>query len=668
MILPLDQTLLILLTLLLANLNDLFLLFQFHRQCARSLEMRRERRLVWFALVLWISWLTCTNSSELGPNDQAAVSTAIDTAQFVIDQVNEHVKAQIVTDALKISDQMDSAELLEKETKLVKVGSMVGNALKAVQGAAAIASFIFTFFMPSELDVITDLINQRFKEVNARLDRLDEKLDEMETSIKANTAFNTFLAAWIKWEYASRNGANKLSEIRKAMETKTRRIDKVKLAEEYVNYYENNNLDGNLLNLYRMASLPEDESHRNIFDRFIAEYGCDITKLSQLMILIKNIMTSAAQQKLTYRYFKGDAVRATEEFKNIQTYFFQIRRAFDGRIWHCRSNSVERAKEDANKILKEMKDSPQESTVKAIFNELKVKYPWYTWAVAAISRYRTHISDLEWRGSAYFKVEDRSDPDNVKPYYVVYQDTKSSTTCNQIKQAKTLLVFKRCDGCNNDYIYAGSNIISNNKCDSAILEQLVHLPSNLITQVWKNEIKTLGFIASGVNTIYKVCRFDTCREHGDCRQIPFTNAHQCICNRDYEGQSCEKRLEFDDSIEKMLSELRKTFTVVNGIPTAVDVFFSIRSLTQKLDAIWEKIKVSFAYTNNIIKFANIIYNVEDIADLYGKLQRNELMYDQFGQKISNYLQTVATAFELQNRLKEDDPWTRHFRHSWERYL
>jgi len=111
--------------------------------------------------------------------------------------------------------------------------------------------------MPSEPDVITSLINERFKEVNAKLDRLDEKLDEMETSIKANSAFNTFLSAWIKWEYASRNGAKKLSDIRKAIGTKTRRIDKVKLAEEYVNYYDNNNLDENLQNLYRMAALSQ---------------------------------------------------------------------------------------------------------------------------------------------------------------------------------------------------------------------------------------------------------------------------------------------------------------------------------------------------------------------------------------------------------------------------
>lgn len=633
---------------------------------------------MWLAEVLILSWFYCTIGSGLDPGEQAKVTTALDTAQFAINAVNEEYKAQAkaIEEALKVSTQTRSAELLKRQTELAKFGSAVGKALKAVQAASAIASFVFTFFMPSELSVITDLINQRFKEVNAKLDRIDEKLDEMEKSIKANTAFNVFLSAWIKWEYKSKNGAKKLSDIRKAMGTKTRRIDQVKLAEEYVNYYENNDLDGNVLNLYRMAALPESIAQRNIFDRFIAQFGCDITKLSQLMILIKKIMTSAAQQKLTYYYFKGDENRATEAFKDVQTYFFKIRRAFDDRVWHCRRDSLDHAKKDANKILKNMKGSRRESIVRAIFNELKVKYPWYTWAVAAVKSDRLEIRGLELRGDTYDKLEDRSDPDKVKSYYVVYEDTKSSSNCIDITQAKTLLVFKRCDGCNSDYIYAADNILSKKRCGDKTLERVVdvqyeasHFASKLdvrcsrckygisdrlcaaCANLVKKEVQSWGFIASNVHSINNVCQSDKCRSHGQCRQIPFTNTHQCICERDYEGELCEKRLDFDDTIEKLISELRKTFTVVNYVPTTVDVFFSIRSLSQKLDVVLQKIKASFAHTNNIIQHSEIIYNVEDIADLYAKLQKNELTFDQFGQKMDNYLRTVST-FELQNRLKK----------------
>ena len=623
------------------------------------------RKVVWLADILWLSWFFSSISAGLDPGEQAKVTTALDTAQFVLNSIDEDYKAQAkaIKELQKVSAQTKSAELLEKQTKIAKLSSKVGKALKAVQAASAIASFVFTFFMPSELDVITDLINKRFNEVNNKLDRLDAKLDEMEKSIKVNTAFNTFLSAWIKWEYKSRNGAQKLAKIRKLMGTKTRRIDQVKLAEEYVKYYENENLDRNLLNLYRMAALPKAITQRNIFDIFIAQFGCDITKLSELMILIKNIMTSAAQQKMTYFYFKGYQSRAKNSFKDIQKYFFEIRRAFDDRVWHCRRNSLSQAEGDAKKILKNMKGSAQESIVQAIFNELKFKYPWYTWAVAAVKNDPPGITGLELRGSTYFRLEDRTDPKKVKAYFVVHEDTKSSANCIDITQAKTLLVFKKCDGCSSDYIYAADNILSKKRCGSSTLERVADIKqqcsryrhkyrhSTSCANGVKTEVRSWAFIASAVNTINSICQSGSCSSHGQCKQVPFTKTRQCICEKNYEGESCEKRLDFDDTIEKLIAELRKTFKVVNYVPTTVDVFFSIRSLSKKLNVVLQKVKASFAHTNNIIKHSQIIYSVEDIADLYGKLQKNEMAFDQFGRKIDKYLQTVFT-YKLQNRLKK----------------
>ena len=134
------------------------------------------------------------------------------------------------------------------------------------------------------------------------------------------------------------------------------------------------------------------------------------------MILIKNILTGAAQQEMSYYYFKGDEKRATEGFRDVQMYFFEIRRAFDGRVWHCKSNALDNARKDANKILKKLKGSSQENIVRAIFNELKVTYPWYTWAVAAVKGDRPKMRSLEWRGTIYFRlaIEDRSDPIKAK--------------------------------------------------------------------------------------------------------------------------------------------------------------------------------------------------------------------------------------------------------------
>ena len=77
----------------------------------------------------------------------------------------------------------------------------------------------------------------------------------------------------------------------------------------------------------------------------------------------------------------------------------------------------------------------------------------------------------------------------------------------------------------------------------------------------------------------------------------------------------------------------------------------MRSLSKKLSVVLQKVKDSFSHTNNICQHSEIIYNVQDIADLYGKLQKNERTFDQFGQVMNSYLETV-NAYQLQNRLKK----------------
>jgi len=108
----------------------------------------------------------------------------------------------------------------------------------------------------------------------------------------------------------------------------------------------------------------------------------------------------------------------------------------------------------------------------------------------------------------------------------------------------------------------------------------------------KQEVHAWGFLASAGNTNYDVCeQSDRCNGHGRCKQIPLTKNHQCICEKDYEGEACEKRVDFDDTIDKLMSELRKTFNVVNGVPNAVDVFFSIRSLSRSWTLFCRKLRL-----------------------------------------------------------------------------
>ena len=85
--------------------------------------------------------------------------------------------------------------------------------------------------------------------------------------------------------------------------------------------------------------------------------------------------------------------------------------------------------------------------------------------------------------------------------------------------------------------------------------------------------------------------------------------------------------------------------MAHSVPTAVDVFFSVRSLSRNLDAVLKKIKDSMDRTNKIVKHSQVTYNIKDIVDMYAKMPRNQMSFDEFGQGIDAYINTVTATFK-----------------------
>ena len=137
----------------------------------------------------------------------------METAQQAIETAHEEMKTSIelINDLRERSKEATAAELLTKQTKLSKYASMVGKALRAVQAAATIANFAFTFFMPSDLDVITSLINERFKEVKeVNFEQLWTVVKPIVTwTMKAKMLLATAMLLWTttnhKWTQTSSN-------------------------------------------------------------------------------------------------------------------------------------------------------------------------------------------------------------------------------------------------------------------------------------------------------------------------------------------------------------------------------------------------------------------------------------------------------------------------------
>jgi hypothetical protein len=87
-----------------------------------------------------------------------------------------------------------------------------------------------------------------------------------------------------------------------------------------------------------------------------------------------------------------------------------------------------------------------------------------------------------WNGVALRILLSKTAQTPRKSNQTLYEETY--TSCQEIKRAKPMLVFKRYDGCSSDYtcyIYVSDNILSAKNCPCTTLQQLVLFKPELLS-------------------------------------------------------------------------------------------------------------------------------------------------------------------------------------------
>eukprot|EP00062_Callorhinchus_milii_P022809 gi/632980979/ref/XP_007907337.1/ PREDICTED: SE-cephalotoxin-like [Callorhinchus milii] len=573
---------------------------------------------------------------------QVEVETNLDLSELLLEKTNSDISKalKIVNGVLNIGDkitQVSQIELLSKQTKLLKFASGLGNVLSVLNVFGAVASFIFSFLLPSDLEII----NKRFDEVNRKLDSISNKLTQMETSIKTSIAFHTFLTTYIQWEYAIRNGAEKLQAIREEMgKTRDERKQMI-LALDYVTYYNDNQLEASTLNMYRITVTANSATNRNLFDLFIEEHSCDINELSGLMIILKGLMLSAAQQTLTYHYFKGNDALAKSSHERVINYLFEMRQEFEKRVYYCKEHSIENARKEVEKILTAINTPLPDIVVSVISQRLTRLYPWYAWAVAEFKEIGDKIchSHLERKGSNYFLVQNYGE--HQKNIIVAWQDVNEHLSCTDVSHVRTLVPYQRCAKCSDEHVKASEDILTQKRCPDKMKCQLPHY---IKLPVW-------DWLGVHVEAQRDLCSQPmACNGHGGCNLIPHTNQFMCICHPMYEGETCEKEITLNNEILSHLSTLRSEFMAANGIPTAVDIYFELQNVAKGLQATMGNIVDAITHTQSLVKHSEILYETSYIAELYTDLQQGNKSFNTFGELMEEFL-AINSEYYILYRLK-----------------
>ncbi|XP_059510451.1 SE-cephalotoxin-like [Stegostoma tigrinum] len=591
-----------------------------------------------------ISSENCNNSNNgLKSDDETTIEAELDLAELTLDEANQQKfkNINILTEHNMISDYQNQAEILEKQVELLDFASNIQASLQLIQPAASIANFIFSFILPSDLVLITNLMQLRLNQINGKLDKLLNNLNLMETSIKSSIAFNTFISTYMDWEYAIRNGAMKLRNIRHQMGLTRDKRRLRNLALDYITYYNSNRLEGKMINLYRVSVTANNPTNRNLFDLFIEHHSCDVTQLSGLMIILKNLMTNAAQQIMTYYYFRGEKARSQSWYENIKVYLFQMRQEFQKRVYFCMRNTIDNAKKEVEQSLGRPTVPLPELLVQFILKKLSVLFPWYAWGVAEFEQIlgSSCNSELMRKGTNYFFKKDGQQKRNI---LVVWQDANQISNCIDINCMKTLVPYLRCDKCNNNHAYASQNVLTKTRC-----------PEALNPRCNRNNIKlTKGlqwdWIAADTDAHSNRCQEpEACNNHGSCFSVPDTSQFVCICYPMYEGKTCDKRIVSNYDILSHLTTLRKEFMVANGVPTIVDVYFELQN---GLKASLNEIKDALQYTQNLVKHSEILYQASYIVKLYLDLKQGKVSLVIFGELLEKFLQ-INSVHYITFRLK-----------------
>ncbi|XP_069945044.1 SE-cephalotoxin-like [Cherax quadricarinatus] len=532
--------------------------------------MARNMVQLFLLCIMMVLWVSHPGETSLTVAEQAKVSVSFG---FAKDNINEASSV--------LREIQDSLKNLKKFGQLLKVLKFTEQFTKYLGPIAAVALSIFsvvsTFLMPSQLDII----QEEFKRVNAMLNRIDSQLNSIRFELKTSVEFNTWITSYIDWELDIRNGENKLTETKSRLANLDNEVEKLKVMEDYINYVENQDIEGKAKKIHQLTGIQNTVTKQNLFSLWMQKKSCDVFELSRLMIIIGDLMTSAAKQTMAYQFLKSQNINyVREKMVMFSDQLHDIRHQYQLHVWNCYKNFKLYAEKEIRKMVQEQNVRSSE----VLRERLSDYMPWYEWTVAmytddvpnSIRTMCGKISlDLFTSKNQLIRMENLGD-NNESTVLVVWQDSyDGSRTC------------KSFEGLSRDQ----------DPCSSS----------------------------------------NVCSNHGICNNIPYTSSHMCICDKYFEGDSCEtyNNPAISHSITDTVADLRMSFTKFAGVPTVIDVFAQMVDLSRQVEQMHKSLLNSHVYLQLMIQYAEIFREGDYITYEYNKMKNNTLSKERFLENVMN---------------------------------
>uniref|UniRef100_A0A1I8J9V7 EGF-like domain-containing protein n=1 Tax=Macrostomum lignano TaxID=282301 RepID=A0A1I8J9V7_9PLAT len=540
---------------------------------ASSLKLQRQLTVsvMLLPLLLLPLALTSTTTPTTVPTTKEAPTTPTPTDGY-------SAQPGVAAAQLDLADRM-ATELSEWAGRLAEAGAdaadqvrtarytrtavgaieMIGSFNKKLGIAGKLLAFVASMLLPSETEVLADVVIRRFEEVNRRLTGIERQLQRATSSIRVAQETAETLRPYRDCHNAVRNGAQKRSDIMIRMQTARTKHQLTRLAEEFTNWYETSELDARLSNLHRVATRETtSDVGQNLFQSYIELHSCSTSRLAELMLGVVHDMELGYELQMAYHFFRNGAGRASEQLLKAKTDLYQLRSAFDRYYWYCLENTKTMASQVVRNLMEE--SSRRDTIAKAshVLTGLENRFHRFKWAVAVGVTDLLQTSTLG--AENYFMLP------TAPSVLVSFADSEQSLRCSDVNLTSTRLIF-RCpsDSC---AVVASTGTIGSRSC-RGVSTLGADVGSDWLVSILSNQAEPCSSP-------------DACSGHGVCRHGAGLTRGVCQCETEFQGDRCAFKDDSSTVSAKLIADMRDSVGQFTGVHTTVDVYYQLLDVQSTL--------------------------------------------------------------------------------------
>ncbi|XP_078125794.1 uncharacterized protein LOC144530194 [Sander vitreus] len=495
------------------------------------------------SLILLLYWTTSSarshdpTSSVISPSYRVKRDLDFEARPKV--QLSMEAAKEALPVIKKVIEKIDIKALSAVMKGLSKFASLVPGI------GSLVPSFInmVLIFIPQD-DPVLNEVKKGFEEVNRKLDSLSIQISNLATDVEW---FN-YASVYSQDELHILNAWKKFNDLLQNSQLVQNEEQKLRLAEIFVNYYENTGTEASVANLFHYLTVKDTSLSGNLNELLRKKFKCDFKEIGKYNVyfsslLWKGMVLNQFYWKLIGLDSSGIEAKHTQMFKNVYE-------AQKSALEYCLTNHMEYVKEDVVEISKGLSADNKQAIADKVKKALDKKYNWYNWVVLV---YNTNQADYYILYNLTKITEDT--PLTVAVGYTLIAGKINETLVKDVATWCLTKKVKECKIVDKDFSYArfGPYVFPDRSFDlydyakvthAAYGEEFAVAPAPFhqndcewSTKWWTHTRKMSIYYSRKED----VCQSETCSNNGTCNRLLDSNEWMCECPDGYYGERCEER-------------------------------------------------------------------------------------------------------------------------------